>query len=438
MNQKQFNEYCKAHHAAGAIAAVFNKHGEIINRYIYGIQDLSANHVINTDTRFGIASMTKSFTALSILQLVEKGCFGLQDSVCDVLDQCSLDKNIRIHHLLTHSAGFYPQKRILMEDVAQQLEIDLANDDGAYQNEIAQEGKERILGQLTHDCRRCGKPGEWFSYSNDSYGLLGELIRQYSDCHNYARHVEQYIFAPLNMVRTTCQFNLLAADSNTTALFRENGVSAKNYYDLAFAINSSGSIKSTVHDMIAYCTALMNKSEQLGISSKLLDKMFSPHIQAGYHQFYGYGLFTEKREDSTWIGHGGSLTGVSSYMCWSAEKEAGAIVLCNTSGINVQSVAKEMLGDYLKVNIQAPELHAAAWDSRMISQCIGTYCNEESQEIQIADKTVSIESKHYAYQTMEDNYLHVDMGNQYSMIKINVENQQVKHIQLGSRLYYRT
>ena len=117
-NEKRFESLIEsvmnAGNAAGLTCAVISPSGEIARLWQRGFRDAEQGLPITTDTIFGLASVTKSFTALSIMQLEEAGKLNLDDPISKYIPEFT-NKNqprpVRIRHLLSHSGGFYGRGR---------------------------------------------------------------------------------------------------------------------------------------------------------------------------------------------------------------------------------------------------------------------------------------------------------------------------------------
>ena len=114
-NQALFEELVKQiriqGEAAGIAVAIIDKNGETQYEKYFGCRDTEKQLPIDGDTIFGLASVTKSFVALAIMQLYERGLLDLEDPVSKFIPEFT-NKNqetVRIHHLLSHSGGFYPE-----------------------------------------------------------------------------------------------------------------------------------------------------------------------------------------------------------------------------------------------------------------------------------------------------------------------------------------
>ncbi|WP_010297318.1 serine hydrolase domain-containing protein [Clostridium senegalense] len=231
--------------------------------------------VKNTNvTKFRIGSITKQFTAATILQLYDKGVLNLTDTLDKYINDYPKGKNITIHNLLTHTAGVFNYTDI--EEFSNIMRkshktIDLINN----------------FKHLPYDF----EPGTNYKYSNSGYTLLGDIIEKATN-KTYEEYIRENFFKKLSM-------NNSGYDSNTKIIKnRASGYDLKIYNNDEHIVKSSfidmsvpfaaGGLYSTVEDLYIWNRALINGNV---IDKSLLNKMTERHISAGKDGYYGYGVF---------------------------------------------------------------------------------------------------------------------------------------------------
>ena len=107
--------------AVGIAVAIVDRNGNTQYEKFFGYRDQERKLPIDEDTIFGLASVTKSFVALSIMQLVEAGKVDLDDPVSKYIPEFTNrnQKPIKVWHFLCHTAGFYPMHRTIINEIAQ-------------------------------------------------------------------------------------------------------------------------------------------------------------------------------------------------------------------------------------------------------------------------------------------------------------------------------
>lgn len=330
-----------AHRARGIAVAVVDRRGTAYQKF-FGSRDAARRLPVDENTIFGLASVTKSFTALALMQMAEKGL------------------------------------------------VDPRSQETAYDDRVAQAAIELVTQAMDDPAPRLGRPGEYMSYCNDGYGILSDIVRRRGGEGSYARYVERRILAPLGMNRSTCGFLRPAADADTSLLYSDDlGVSEGNldFYRSAFVLNGGGAMKSTLGDMKKYLRMYLNGGRgEAGaiVAERSVRDMVSPRVAAKHHQFYGYGLSVGFMRDLTVYRHGGSLPGVSSHIAWSPELERGAVVLCNTQNVPVSLIADALLRIAAGWEPQPEDLWTdCPWEPEVIEAACGRYRSGEGAEVVI-------------------------------------------------------
>ena len=383
--------------AVGLALSLFEKNGHVLYDGFFGFRDEEKRLPVNEDTLFGIASCTKSFTCLALAQLQEEGKLNVQDDVSRYIPEFT-GKNqpgVRIWHLMSHSGGFFPLKRIVVDEVARDLGIsDESEGDLAYSDKLAAEGARRVANRLdeqTVSRGLIGRPGEYFSYCNDGYGLLSEIIRRVSGM-SYADYLKRAILELLGMSRSGCDFVWPAQDENACILYRtKNGIrlNDRNFHDNAFVLNGGGAMKSTLHDMRRYLLMYLNEGRgENGVrllSPSAMHLLLRPLVQVRPGLFYAGGQQIRSWGEISVIGHGGSLPGVSSQILWSPEMGVGTVVLCNTSNIPSSYIADTALKLLIGLEPAEPQILPAGeeWDPEILESAAGSYRSGEGAHIEI-------------------------------------------------------
>jgi CubicO group peptidase (beta-lactamase class C family) len=394
------------------------KDGQVIYERGFGYRDVEEKLNVTEDTIFGIASITKSFTGVAIMQLQEVGKLSVEDSVTKYLpefktpDQSHTEK-VTIHHFLTHSAGLPPLPS-LYHAMARTMENDPS---------VSDEQKERIkehdpidnydqlmrfIGNLEFDI--LGEPGTQFSYSNDGYALLGAIIERVSGT-PYDVYVTENILKPAGMMSSTFDLDVVLQSDNVTTLYASKDEKEEKevyvcpgWWDSP-AMLAGGFLRSTISDMLKYTEIYRNDGvvgKQRILTSKSVNEMMQPHVQITEGKFYGYGLMiTPNYNGATLVEHGGSLKAISSNMSVIPEKGLAGIVLTNLVGVPAFPL---LLGALNSVQGLAPETPIHKYEDFAISpdqldQYVGKYTSGEGAEM-----TVSKENDQLRFTTQDKTY----------------------------------
>ena len=139
----------KEFEACGIAAAIIDGSGNTVYEKYWGVRDKESGKEVNGETIFGLASVTKSFTCLAIMQMAERGLIDINAPISKYIPEFT-NKNqkgdVTVRHLMCHAGGFFPLPRIVVEQVAESLGLDEAVvGDLAYNDELAAE----VLDELS-------------------------------------------------------------------------------------------------------------------------------------------------------------------------------------------------------------------------------------------------------------------------------------------------
>ena len=169
----------KQYEAVGLAVSVFDK-SDVLYEKAFGCRDQESQKPIDENTIFGLASVSKSFTAMSIMLLRQRGLVDLNEKVSTYIPEFRdpQDQPVLVWHLLCHSGGFFPMPRILVEHVAAGMGIwNGGKDELTFDESLALEGTRQVAERMSTRTSFICKPGERMSYCNDGFGLLSEIVR---------------------------------------------------------------------------------------------------------------------------------------------------------------------------------------------------------------------------------------------------------------------
>ena len=236
------------------------------------------------DTRFGIASGCKIFTAVAICQLVDAGKLAYDQKLKESLSYSfpEFDESITIHHLLTHTSGI---PDYFDEEVMDDFE-ELWMEKPMYHMRkledflpFFQKGKMKFT------------PGEQFHYNNAGYILLGLIVEEITG-QSFQQYVEKNIFAKAGM-KDSGYFAMDALPGNTALGYidYEDGTWKTNIYSLPVLGGADGGAFTTVPDMLHFWDALLGN--QL-LEEQTTAALLQPYVQEQGDDYYGYGVWIKK------------------------------------------------------------------------------------------------------------------------------------------------
>ncbi len=286
------------------------RNNEVILARGYGYADLNKKVEATEHTVYRIGSITKQFTALAIMVLVEQGKVNLNDIMLDYLPNYpQRDHKVTIDQLLNHTSGIKSYTDI--EKFWEISERDLSR------NEIVDLFSSEPIEF---------SPGENFQYNNSGYYLLGLIIENVSGM-SYADFLKTNVWQPLEMFDTYYLGKIKNVKNIATGYdHKDNG------FVLARALGmdnpfSGGSLGSSVLDLLKWQTAL---NENKLISRQSYNKMIEPGILTdGKHTTYGYGFFMSNLNGHRKIDHGGTINGFRAQLSAYPDDGFTVTVLCN-------------------------------------------------------------------------------------------------------------
>ena len=277
---------------------------EIILLKAYGLAQVNGQEEMTVDHQFQIASVSKSFVAVSILQLVEAGKLTLDQTIDKYFPDMPNAELITIHQLLTHTSGLYSG-----DDLTNYSQVTTVD--------------EIIAPAFKSSNLYYEEPGTYSIYSNLGYDVLGAIIEQVSG-QTYADYIEEHVLIPAGMTQSGLNMEGLVLENMATA-YNGNiseGDEAKVLHP-SFGY-SSGGLHSTAMDLYKYDRALHSN---LLISQESYDLMTQESSKVGTKS-YGYGWYVNTGVEDT-VSHPGNLIGWHSMLLRHQEDKVTVILLTN-------------------------------------------------------------------------------------------------------------
>ncbi len=292
----------------GAAAIVVHK-GKVIYKKAIGMADMELNVPLQPDMIFRIGSITKQFTAVAILQLVEQGKLSLQDDIKKYMPELPFKETITVEQLLNHTSGIksYTNK----PDFVGKMRTDM---------------KPMEVIQLTTNDTLEFKPGTKWNYNNTGYVMLGYIIEKITG-QTYEAYVQQNLFAPAGMSNSYYGSESKIIKNRAKGYEKEGTQFQHSDYISMTLPYAAGSLLSTVEDLWKWNKALY--SYKL-IKKESVDKAITPYILPdGTSTRYGYGLSLSKVQSSNAIEHGGGIPGFLTDAIYLPKEDVFAAVFTN-------------------------------------------------------------------------------------------------------------
>ena len=290
----------------------------------YGMADLENDVPATPATVYRIGSVTKQFTSVAVMQLVEQGKLSLDDDVTKYVPNAPTHgRKILVRHLLNHTSGI-PSYTDVGNSFGRVMRLDLSHDS--------------LLATVKDDSLQF-EPGSHFYYNNTGYFLLGMVIERVTG-KSYGDYLRDALFAP-NGLRSTVYcgnaplikrrargYNGLA-----TGLINADFLSM----DLPYA---AGSLCSSVGDLAVW-TRLLHSGKLVSPGS--FASMTTPvKLTSGRPMQYGFGLFMDSLGAHRRIHHGGGINGFISELAYYPDDSLTVVVLSNTAPAPSEQIAENV------------------------------------------------------------------------------------------------
>jgi CubicO group peptidase (beta-lactamase class C family) len=290
------------------------KDGKVIYSKSIGYANMELAVPLQADSKFEIASLAKPFTALLILQLVEKGKIKLEGKIADYIPQFIRKdaQHITVHHLLSHTSG--------LQDF-----VGINCPFAAWTEKEFLEGLAKTPVNF--------KAGSQFQYASSTYVLLKYIIERVTN-QSYEDNLQEHVLKVAAMTNSGVIHNQVLIKDRAIGYL----VTEKGYMNALTIANNdifigAASIYSTVGDLLKWDQALYG--EKL-LSNKYKDLMFKA-IQPPY----GYGWFiSEDSKNGKVVSHGGDTFGYTSLIDRNLKSKTLTVILSNVQSIDREVIVK--------------------------------------------------------------------------------------------------
>ncbi|MFD6184687.1 serine hydrolase domain-containing protein [Streptomyces goshikiensis] len=287
-----------------------------------GVQDKTTGAAMDPNSRFRIGSVTKTFSAVVLLQLVDEGKLKLDDPVNTYLPGLLPDDRITVRHLLTHRSGLADYTNAMFEHTVPGFEA-VRNKVFTYQELVALSLREP----------RTTQPGVSYSYSNTNFVVVGMLIEKASG-RTVAKEYERRIIKPLKLKNTSYVHPSTAikgAHAHGYLHPDEAGAPLVDSTEQTVSwAQSAGAMISTTADLNTFVSGLLGGKL---LSSRMLDAMTTvTPTDATNTRFYGLGLRRYDLSCGTSVyGHTGTVQGFYTYAFATRDGRRSLAAMANTS-----------------------------------------------------------------------------------------------------------
>jgi len=325
--------------------------GKIVHKKGYGLADIAANTPIAPNTAFDLGSISKPFTAMAIMMLVERGKLRYGDPLSRFFPEFSSSyaRKITIWHLLHHTHGFPDYEGLFVKS-------GMIDKDYPRPSKGKTEGFEPTIRDtlrlLAQQKELRFAPGDKYEYGGSGYVLLALIIEKVSG-KPYPRFLRENIFQPLGMNSTLVYDETRPEVKNKAVSYARVG---ERYKDIDYTplnlIYGDGNLNSTVEDLYKWDQALY--TERL-LRAGTLEQAFTPgNLNDGTETGYGSGWLVRNAPGLRRIAHGGSWVGFRNLMVRYPDQRFTIIVLSNFAEFDRETLVYKIARIYLADQIALP------------------------------------------------------------------------------------
>lgn len=336
----------------GSVA--FDSAGNEVYNRSFGFIDAQENSTLaNGETKYRIGSVSKTFTAVMIMQLIEEGELSLSTKLADYYPELPQAEDITVEHLLRHQSGLF--------------NFTNAPDYPKWMTE--ERSKEQLLEIFRNDTSQFD-PGSQTNYSNTNYVLLTYIIEDITG-ESYAAQLQKRIAEPLDL-QHTYYGNGIDTGQNEAASFQfaQSQWNILPETDLSIP-GGAGGIVSTPDDMTDFIRALF---EGKLVSQESLDKMTTIEDRLGL------GLMKIPFHDSFAYGHNGGIDGFQSNLSYFPDEEVAFAFTSNGLNYAMNDILVGLLSIYFGHEFEIPsfeEKPSISLSEDQIKQYTGTYISQQ-------------------------------------------------------------
>jgi CubicO group peptidase (beta-lactamase class C family) len=306
-----------------SVAAAVVRAGKTAWSGAVGAADLEAGIDATPETQYRIGSITKTFTAVAVMQLRDLGALDLDDRLEDHIPGIA-HGSPTIRRMLSHLSGLQREAgEMFVTGAAPTIEETIE----------AMAGYELVLpaARVHH-------------YSNLAYGLLGEVVARRSGV-PYMQYVDERILAPLGLGRTTWTEGEPRAIGYLVHEYA--GTAAREPHTDMRGVASMGQLWSTVGDLSGWATFLVEGADDV-LAAPTIDEMWAPQSMMNPDDWavgWGLGLELVSRDGRVFGGHRGAMPGFLAGLLVNRATKTGAAVLTNSgTRANTREIALELAG----------------------------------------------------------------------------------------------
>lgn len=318
----------------------------------YGFADADRKVPNTIDTRYRIASITKTFTAALILQLHQEKRLNLQDSICEFMESCAPHwQSVTVRHLLTHTSGI----------------PSYTNAPDFFSRAVSPEGADEIDDDLRERALEFA-PGEQYRYSNSNYVLLG-LIAERTGGMPYAQLLRKRLLDPLEM--RDSGYAVEREPPRSAVGYRPDGLGVEKAPPMHVEwLYAAGGMYSTVGDLLKWDRALY--------TNEILSDALREAMWTADKGDYGYGWQVLAPSPRTFgralLLHAGGVNGFATDLLRYPHERVSIILLANLETAPMEKLSRDVSAIVFGEAYEMPVVrHAVSVNPAIFDAYVGEY-----------------------------------------------------------------
>jgi len=322
-----FSEYAEAKCPGASV--LISQNGKIVFEKTYGFANLEERKLVEAKTNFRLASVTKQFTATSILILVQRGLLTLETTLTDIWEDFpEYGNTITIKFLLNHTSGL----------------IDY--EDSVPDTSTVQVKDVDVMRMMYGQRNTYFKPGTQFKYSNTGYALLAMIVERIGK-KRFSQFLEENIFKPLQMKTTIAhEEGISIVENRAYGYSRRDSVWIREDQSITSAVLGDGGIYSNAEDLFKWEQSL--STNNILADSLKNEAVVRTILTNGEKIDYGYGWYLKKYKGNEVVYHTGSTQGFRNVIYRVPSRKFTVIILTNRNEGEPEKIADHIFALYNK------------------------------------------------------------------------------------------
>lgn len=330
-----------------------SRKGKVLYNRAWGYRTVTEQEQLktNTDTKFRIGSITKTFTAVMVMQLIEEGKLSVDTKLDKFFPSLPNAATITVEHLLTHHSGLYN-----------------FTDSSYLQYHTEPRSKEEMIALFEKQAPSF-EPGANGEYSNTNYVLLGYIIERLT-WESYATNLKKRVTGKLGLKNTYYGDRPSKAKNEASSFsFGSDGWKEEPETDMTIP-GGAGALVSTTNDLVKFIEALF--------AGKLVKKA-SLHKMLEMKDGYGYGIFQFPFDEKYCYGHTGGIDEFHSMLGYFPKDSVAFAFTGNGQTIEMNDLAIGVLSIYFDRTYDIPDYRTEEYKiaAEQLARFEGTYSSSQ-------------------------------------------------------------